>query len=155
MRHERGDEQGLVWKMPERVPSARTSADLGPPGTSHSRSAPSAAPRLADVVPSAGPAAARDELRELIAEAARVTVHAIHASGWLDVSIDPARPRLRRAGVIARARDVRAERVILMLKEEWRKLPEPHGLSRNETDIVLARVVTLCIQEYFAAGVDS
>lgn len=63
----------------------------------------------------------------------------------------PERPTSRPAPTAAHAHDLRAEQVILLLKEEWRALPESHFPSPAEGELLLARVVTLCILAYHAS----
>ena len=50
----------------------------------------------------------------------------------------------------ARANDVRAEALILLLKSTWWRLPEAHDARRHDAEITLAEVITLCIKEYYA-----
>jgi hypothetical protein len=49
----------------------------------------------------------------------------------------------------ARARDVRAETLILAIKDSWRRLPESYGPSRLDAEVRLATVITRCIREYY------
>ena len=49
----------------------------------------------------------------------------------------------------ARASEVRAETLILALKDSWRRLPECYGENRMEAEITLAAVITRCIGEYY------
>jgi hypothetical protein len=39
--------------------------------------------------------------------------------------------------------------LVLVLKEAWGELPERRRLPRSDTDAVLARLVTACIDEYY------
>jgi hypothetical protein len=44
------------------------------------------------------------------------------------------------------------EHVLVMLKDEWRTTPESRQLRRQDAERLLERVVTLCIDEYYADG---
>ena len=50
----------------------------------------------------------------------------------------------------ARSRGLYAERLIVLLKEAWRELPEARRSTREHDLGALERVVTLCIDEYYA-----
>ncbi len=41
------------------------------------------------------------------------------------------------------------EAIVIALKKEWRALPAVHSLRGSEADEALARIVTLCIREYY------
>ena len=56
---------------------------------------------------------------------------------------------LRDACDRARKEGLRAEQLLLVLKDAWSGLPERRQLPRVDTDAVLARVVTACIDEYY------
>ena len=62
---------------------------------------------------------------------------------------DGVRELIRQACIIARDRGLRAEQVLLLLKELWRGLPEGLRLPRHEAGDVIARAVTVCIDEYY------
>ncbi len=49
----------------------------------------------------------------------------------------------------ARAKGVRAEQLIILLKQVWNGLPMP-AVPRDERARMLERLVTLCINEYYA-----
>ena len=49
----------------------------------------------------------------------------------------------------ARAHEVRAETLILAIKDGWRRVPESYGQRRPEAEATLARVITRCIREYY------
>ena len=38
---------------------------------------------------------------------------------------------------------------VLMIRDGWNSLPELGGVPRLDADVARARVVTLCIQEYY------
>ena len=61
------------------------------------------------------------------------------------------RQALRAMSAEARAESLRVEQVIVALKRVWESLPEVRRASdRQEQNRLLERVVTLCIQEYYA-----
>ena len=57
---------------------------------------------------------------------------------------------LRRICDDARARDVHVEQLIVLLKETWHELPQAALMSHSDAEAVLSRVVSLCIDEYYA-----
>ena len=57
---------------------------------------------------------------------------------------------MRELCATARAKDVRAETLILAIKDGWRRLPQSNGGSRLDTEATLAAVITGCIREYYA-----
>ena len=59
--------------------------------------------------------------------------------------------RLALRDICDRARNdgLRAEQLLLALKDAWRELPERRGLPRFDADAAFARVVTACINEYY------
>lgn len=59
------------------------------------------------------------------------------------------RRAMRELCAAARAGDLRAETVILAIKESWRHVPECYGENRLEAEITLAAVITCCIGEYY------
>jgi hypothetical protein len=56
---------------------------------------------------------------------------------------------LRRLCQVARARGLRVEQVILLLKDAWRELPDERREARDIHGKVLAGVITQCIEEYY------
>lgn len=64
---------------------------------------------------------------------------------------DDAKLRVALRGVCERARTdgVRAEHLLIVLKESWRDLPERRALQSYEADDALARVIRACIDEYY------
>ena len=58
---------------------------------------------------------------------------------------------LHRLSGEAHAKGIRAEQLIILLKQVWGELPEvSRTLEPHERQQVLARLVTLCIDEYYA-----
>ena len=61
------------------------------------------------------------------------------------------RTALRRLSAEARAKGLQAEQVVILLKQMWGELPEvSQPLAPDERRHLLERLVTLCIQEYYA-----
>lgn len=61
------------------------------------------------------------------------------------------RDALRKLGAAARENGLRAEHVLIMVKKAWREMPEVHRLPRSDAEDALERVITLCIEEFFAS----
>ena len=62
------------------------------------------------------------------------------------------RRALRLMSEDAHRRGVRAEQVIVALKEAWRSLPEVQTLpAGGPRDMVLSRAITMLIEEYYAS----
>ena len=58
---------------------------------------------------------------------------------------------LQRVAVEARDKDIRAEHVLIALKEIWYELPQMRATANiEEQQRLLQRVVTLCIREYYS-----
>ena len=51
----------------------------------------------------------------------------------------------------AHRRDLRAEQVIVLVKEAWGSLPEVHAMSHYRRSEALSPIVSLCIDEFYAA----
>jgi hypothetical protein len=81
-------------------------------------------------------AAVRDALREYLADGSR--------SG-------PLQAALLRMSTEARERDMRAEQLLVLLKDSWSALPEVRAMTDNAEQVrLLQRVVTMCIKEYYS-----
>jgi hypothetical protein len=87
------------------------------------------------------------DLRPLVDDVLRTAV-AVMREGVARATIADLDP-MRELCAAARARDVRAETLILALKDAWRRLPDTHGANRLEADAMLATVITRCIREYY------
>jgi hypothetical protein len=60
-------------------------------------------------------------------------------------------PLLRMASE-ARARAIRPEQLLIVLKDVWNSLPEVRSMTDAQEQIgMLQRVVTMCIKEYYSA----
>lgn len=76
----------------------------------------------------------------------RCALHATGHGGGVDRSV---RDALRKTCDLAHERGLRAEELIVLLKGAWRRLPEVRSMSRDGSDAALARVITMCIGEYY------
>jgi hypothetical protein len=62
------------------------------------------------------------------------------------------RPALRSIALEAREKQMRAEHLLVLLKDIWFSLPQFGGTEGGEVhNRLLQRVVTLCIREYYGA----
>lgn len=60
-------------------------------------------------------------------------------------------PALRNIASEAREKNMRAEELLVLLKNVWFALPQIRRMQEGETQSrLLQRVVTLCIREYYA-----
>ena len=68
-------------------------------------------------------------------------------------------PELRRFATIvcaeARRRGMRAEEVVVLLKQTWLSLPESSQASRAVHAVLVEQLITLCIEEYFQGARDA
>lgn len=88
------------------------------------------------------------ELRALVDEILRPAFAALRGGmPYAAARVD--RGPMRALCAAARARDMRAEALILAIKDSWRRVPECYGENRMEAEIALARVITSCIGEYY------
>jgi hypothetical protein len=110
-------------------------------------------------VPSGGPHVERESLassrapvpglQALVDDVLRTAVAAARDGslrGTLVADSDP----MSELCAAARANDVRAETLLLAIKDRWRRLPESHGPGRLDAEVTLAAVITRCIREYYA-----
>jgi len=96
-----------------------------------------------------GAAARGAQLRDLADEALR---RACGAARLGDVVDEETRELMRRSCDVAHERGLQAEQLLLLLKQAWRELPEAQRLPHHEAGDGLARVITVCIHEYYARG---
>lgn len=60
------------------------------------------------------------------------------------------RTALRVISTEARARQLRAEQLIVALKQAWHSVPDvQHAATQQERDRLLDRLITVCIEEYY------
>lgn len=83
-----------------------------------------------------------DGLRRLLRQYVRDGADATPDSTWRG----PARVMCEDA----RARALRIEELLIGLKQVWATLTEAEGLPRDQSPRLLARVVTLCVEEFYA-----
>jgi hypothetical protein len=57
---------------------------------------------------------------------------------------------MQRACDDARAKGVHVEQLIVLLKESWHEIPQTALMSHGDGEAVLGRMVSLCIDEYYA-----
>lgn len=58
---------------------------------------------------------------------------------------------LRQMSTEARTKNVRAEQLLVLLKEVWGTLPEVRTMTDSTAEVrMLQRVVTMCIKEYYS-----
>ena len=88
------------------------------------------------------PALSKDTLQILRAAIAK------HARG--EARDDELRRALSLLAQEAQVKRLRAEEVIIALKTFWRSLPEvQQATNRTEQNLLLGRVVSICIEEYY------
>ena len=87
-----------------------------------------------------------ENLRELLEIVLRRAAYTVGSGYSLSSSL---RDSMRRVCILAHARDIRSEQLLIMIKEAWFELPEPERILRDHSGDVLARVITLCIDEYY------
>jgi hypothetical protein len=59
-------------------------------------------------------------------------------------------PTLRRIAVEARERKIHAEQLLVLLKDVWFALPQVERAGSEPQRLLLQRVITLCIREYYS-----
>ncbi|HJQ09424.1 MAG TPA: hypothetical protein VJ840_00155 [Gemmatimonadaceae bacterium] len=87
-------------------------------------------------------------LREMLDIVLRGAVYTVTSGRSLSTGL---RESLVRLCSLAHKREVRAEQLLVMLKDAWSELAEPERVLREHSDEVLSRVITLCIDEYYGA----
>ena len=81
---------------------------------------------------------------------ARHALRCAQGASQRDPAADEAvRATLRRLCDNAHESTVRPEELIILLKETWRAAPELRNTARDPECATLARVITLCIDEYY------
>ena len=77
--------------------------------------------------------------------------HQVRHDGIEDVNAPGLRGQLHRVATEARAANMPPEQLLGLLKASWRNLPEVRRVDRPEVaSDLLGRIVTMCIEEYFA-----
>jgi hypothetical protein len=59
-------------------------------------------------------------------------------------------PTLRRIAVEAHEKKIHAEQLLVLLKDAWYALPQMGRAGTEPQNILLQRVITLCIREYYS-----
>ena len=85
-------------------------------------------------------------LHPLASVALLLALNAQRTEGDVDSDV---RALLVRACNEARAQGIRAEQLLVVLKHVWYDLPEIRHAPRHDGSSVLARVITICIHEYY------
>ena len=88
-----------------------------------------------------------EDTEQLARELLREALRAQRGGRWSDESV---RARTRAVCACAHANGLPIERVLVTLKQEWRGTPEARRFRRFEATTVLERIVTLCINEFYA-----
>jgi hypothetical protein len=88
------------------------------------------------------------DLKALVDDVVRSAVAAAAHGGGYVTTWEDGDP-MRELCAAARANDVRAETLLLAIKDRWRRLPQSHGASRMDGEVTLAAVITGCIKEYY------
>lgn len=96
------------------------------------------------------PFARGTQLRELTRAALRVAMEDAAHGRMPDGAV---RAMLREVCAAARACDARVEHLLILLKEACLKLPEARRVNHDDAQDTLARVITLCIEEYYGPRV--
>lgn len=91
-------------------------------------------------------ASVAEALPDLLRHSLRCVLAAEH---YEDADEAKLRIALREVCECARRDGVRAEHLLIVLKESWRGLPERAALPRFDADEALGRVVSACINEYY------
>ncbi len=93
------------------------------------------------------PALSPDALRAVLRAALQRLENgsAIHSDGQLGDA-------LITLSAEAKRHSLRAEQVLVLLKQAWRELPEARALTDGEArQALLSRVIVLCLDEYYGA----
>jgi hypothetical protein len=113
-----------------------------------SRTVPDSTPRLVVLTPPAGAASALDGLATLLAE---ITPERLLARPAEPVAERRLREAARRLCDEARARDPRAERLLIDLKRSWPTLPAVREIPPyGPRDALWRLLVRVCIEEFYA-----
>ena len=75
---------------------------------------------------------------------------ALYTDGRRRTLDDELRPILRRTCDAAREQDTLVERLLILLKDAWREQPVGWPKRHIDSEDTLARLITLCIEEYYA-----
>ena len=79
-------------------------------------------------------------------QALETAMLAYAASGAVPDSLEPA---LTQIAAEARAKQLRAEQLLVALKDVWYSLPSVAAPALHEQNAILQRIVTLCVRVYY------
>lgn len=99
--------------------------------------------------------ALRADLRDSMYEALHSAARALRRDGTDGQPDERARRALESVCALARRDEIRAEQLLILLKDAWRRLPEVQSAARMDADVTLACVVTHCIEEFYRTGTQS
>ena len=100
--------------------------------------------------------AVRGQSHPAVRELARGTVRtALRPDARFDRADGEVRRLIRQTCDLARAHDIAVERLLVVVKQAWVELPEARQASHTAGWGTLDRVVTLCIEEYYAVRTDT
>jgi hypothetical protein len=99
-------------------------------------------------------ASQRESIARLARETSEVLRRAIEAQRLGRSPGDAERRALRAVCEEARENSILVERLVILCKDVWRSLPEARQLPRDVREATLARVITLCIDEFYRADGD-
>jgi hypothetical protein len=88
-----------------------------------------------------------EPIREQLDALLRQTLSALAVGGATRVQI---RKALRPACDAAHERGLHAEQLLILVKNVWHELPATRRATREDAERLLARVITLCVDEYYA-----
>lgn len=86
------------------------------------------------------------ELRELVRS---ILLREVAAARFADAAGGDRHQLIGGACSEAKVRGLRAEQMIILLKDAWSTLPEARRMQYPDADDVLGRVITACIEEYY------
>lgn len=91
----------------------------------------------------------RADLQDTMYEALHSAAHALWRDGAEGQPDERARQALDAVCALAHRDEIRAEQLLILLKDTWRRLPEVQRAARMDADVTLACVVTHCIEEFY------
>lgn len=92
-----------------------------------------------------------DSGSDLLSERALTAVRSAFQGQLRHPSSDLATRRALRALCLeARTRELRAEQLIVLFKRIWHSLPESRGRDTHKKQQMLDRMITICVEEYYA-----
>ena len=117
-----------------------------PPGPSELQDGPEAARPHGDAAAVRDGTTSDAQFRELVRH---VLLDAVRSARYADFADRDRRGLAQRLCSEAKLYGLRAEQLIIVLKEVWYRLPEARRLQIPDADDILAQVITTCIEEYY------